>query len=385
MANIQSMTDQESEKNNRASYTTNATGVLSYMETELSHDDNQEEIERNLVDGNDAAKQTTDTDKPFYRRKRFWVICGGINVIILIILIPLIILVIFPSVAQKAINNSNLSFSYMALQMPIKNDSFSMSAVGEVTNGGSISGSVTFPEPVDIIWKDTKIGKVQLPDSQFSGGSAKINSTGIFNITNADAFGQFTIAQLSNDNFTWTLDGKVDVKALGITKRGLDFKKNIVIQGGAGFKNSSLIYYQFITYNNTPLGGQSVTASIWNPSPISIFLGTLGLDVYYKTTFLGLIESQNLTINPGQNTIDFVGGLAVNFTLRDSPNVAELFSRILSQEPVLTTSKGAFAKPDGVNEVTWLSTGIRSMEMDNLLPNVTLPPLLSLLNLTLLG
>ncbi|CAG8478922.1 3106_t:CDS:2 [Ambispora leptoticha] len=368
--------------NNRESFITNGTEILSYTGTELSHDNNQQ------GDGNDeneaAADQTIEPTekKPLYRQRRFWYICCGINAVITIILILLIVFVIFPAIAQKSIDKSKLSFERVSIQMPISENSFNLARSGRVSNGGSIKATVSFPQPIDVIWNQKKIGELQLPETKISGGDSEIVSTGPFNITDVKAFSQFTIEQLNSDLFNWTLNGKVDVKALGLSARGLNFNKTIVTPGGRGFKNSTILHYQFITYNDIPLGGQNITVSMWNPSPISVYLGTLGLHIYYRETYMGLIETTKLTINPGENTINFVGSFVSNFSANDTGNLVDLFTRIAFEQVVVNNAKGAYAKPDGVHEISWLSTGVQAIEMTNVLPNVTLPPLFSLFNIS---
>jgi len=55
---------------------------------------------------------------PFYKRKRFWVICMVITVILVAILVPIILFLILPKVAQTIVNNSSLAFDNIVISEP---------------------------------------------------------------------------------------------------------------------------------------------------------------------------------------------------------------------------------------------------------------------------
>lgn len=70
----------------------------------------------------------------------------------------------------------------------------------------------------------------------YAKGSTKrapLNQTTTFNITDEDAFGEFTAAMITRQNFTWRLtSNNLQVNALKFpAAKGLHFNKDVVLNG----------------------------------------------------------------------------------------------------------------------------------------------------------
>lgn len=90
---------------------------------------------------------------PFYKRKKFWIICTIITIVTCAIVIPIVLLLAFPQIAQMTVNGSSLSFSDVNITFPTyenskrdvianQNNSFTMSMSGSLGNTGPLGATV---------------------------------------------------------------------------------------------------------------------------------------------------------------------------------------------------------------------------------------------------
>jgi hypothetical protein len=113
-----------------------------------------------------------------------------------------------------------------------------------VTHTGIFNAKIEFTEPMNVTWVDqddsgeerlVHLGYMGM-DPIYAQGSQKrayINSTSTFNITDEDAFGEFTTAMITRQNFTWRLkSGNLNVRAMSFpTAKGIRFSKDVVLTG----------------------------------------------------------------------------------------------------------------------------------------------------------
>ena len=117
-----------------------------------------------------------------------------------------------------------------------------------VTHTGIFNAKIEFTEPMNVTWIDQDDSGNERPvhlgfmsmDPLYAQGSQKrayINSTSTFNITDEDAFGEFTAAMITRQNFTWRLQSdNLNVQAMAFpTAKGIYFNKDVVLTGINGF------------------------------------------------------------------------------------------------------------------------------------------------------
>ncbi|KAG9293465.1 hypothetical protein G9A89_009189 [Geosiphon pyriformis] len=294
--------------------------------------------------------------------KGFWIKCVGIFLIFTVIFLSVLFLAIFPAVMRDRIKKSNLEFFSIKISSHTET-SFYFKAKGVITNIGSVSTTIWSDGPLNMEWNSNVLGNFQIPQFRGSNGIGYFIIDQTFNISDSTKFGEFTKIMLNSENFEWTIYGKVNVRAFGITKKGLDYRKKVISNGGRGFKNSTASTFKIDNKEIT------FSATFNNPSIFEIQLGIFGVDVYYESTYLSPAQSENVTLIMGNNTAIFRGLLPSNFTLFNGKTMAGLVQRYIMRQPITFTSFGRYAKPDGVNEVSWLDTGIRSLEIFTLAPS----------------
>ncbi|KAG0342717.1 hypothetical protein BG000_002062 [Podila horticola] len=333
----------------------NAPGDLPYQEHETEYDEFDEHDE--VVKPRAA---------PFYKRKRFWIFCVIITVILVAILVPIILLVILPKVAQSIVNKSTLQFNEIAITEPT-NTTMVMTMQGTLGDAGPFHATVSYPEPIKVFYDGTLLGAMDpLPDTKASGGSGSIAGTSKFTISDEAAFAAFSKKMLGEESFTWNLQSKVEIRAMGRTIKDLILNKDIQLLGMNGFPQVEILKFDL---PSDATNGQGINlvidTAMHNPSPIGVELGTVVLDISYQNVRLGQVRAAGASLK-GQSlsVLNLTGVMEPQSTPEGLAKVSELFSAYIAGKASQTTAKGVAVLPDGNNRVNWLSAGLEAMVLN---------------------
>ncbi|CAG8470506.1 8851_t:CDS:2 [Diversispora eburnea] len=307
----------------------------------------------------------------FYRKKRFWGICLAISVVLAAILLPLFFFVIFPAIAQKTINNSNLELTSVNITSP-GNTSFILSSTGKVTNGGPFSSTIKFKTPVNMFWEDKVLGTVNFDTINVKGGQAQINlQDKEFLITENDNLVQFSKALITQSTIKMSFKGSVTVKAMGISKGGLTLDKTVILNGVNYFGTPKATEF-FVTQPDNNTLALNITVLLNNTSVFSMPMGTVGVAASYNGTLVSNLTVANFDMVPGDIYLKMFGNVSAPQTLEDVKNIGTLMSSILTNTPINTTSTVLYSLPDHVNSVDWISSSVVGLQLTALmgdLPN----------------
>ncbi|KAG0211539.1 hypothetical protein BGX28_007763 [Mortierella sp. GBA30] len=332
-----------------------AAGHFPYPDHEIEYDefDEHEEVVKSTV-------------QPFYNRRRFWMYCVLIAVILIAILVPIILLVILPKVAQKIVDGSTLAFSTISITEPT-NTTMVMSMEGSLGNAGPFHATVSYPEPIQVYYKDTLLGSMDpLPDTTASDGSGTITGQSRFTITDEEAFSAFSRNMLGDESFAWTLKSKVQIRAMGRTIKDLNLNKEIRLLGMNGFPQVEIISFNL---PSDAANGQGINLAIdtglMNPSPIGVTLGTVVLDISYQGTRLGQVKASGASLQGNSLSIlNMTGIMEPQTTPEGLAKVSNLFSAYIAGLASETTAKGVAVLPNGQDRVNWLSAGLEAMVLN---------------------
>ncbi|KAG1447296.1 hypothetical protein G6F56_009305 [Rhizopus delemar] len=195
------------------------------MPRESYHDENEHIMEEY------AEKPILPLKRPFYKKKKYWIICSVLSAIILIVVIVLILYVFFPMIAQSLMNQAKIdvggaqiSFTkpdvlngqtYTKRDGDDLNSTFYMNMESTLKNTGPFAASIKFHNPIQVLYNDTTLGEIYLyNDTHISSGHGTLNAITPFVIKDLDAFTLFTKDMLAVKEFSWTLVGKLDITAL---------------------------------------------------------------------------------------------------------------------------------------------------------------------------
>ncbi|KAF8170183.1 hypothetical protein K438DRAFT_213226 [Mycena galopus ATCC 62051] len=293
-----------------------------------------------ITGGAAAAPAQQQPKTPFYKKRGFIIS----QLIIIPLGIALLFILLFPvvrAIAQDIVNKSTLDIQVANITAPA-NDSFLLEMQGNVAHTGSISASISFPNPVNISWVPTDgspevaIGYLALDSLHTSGHRATINQTATpFTITNQTAFGSFTTHMITDTNFTWRLQtSDLRVQALKFpVAKGLKFNKLITLNGFQSFSGGVSIQ-DFQLPSDNPAGGIDFVAvtQLNNPSAFSLSLGTVVFSLSFQNLDLGLGTSTDTVIAPGKNNITLRGALQSQSDPTDLATVSTLFTNYLNSE-----------------------------------------------------
>ncbi|RHZ76001.1 hypothetical protein Glove_208g184 [Diversispora epigaea] len=309
----------------------------------------------------------------FYRKKRFWGICLAVNVVLSAILIPLFFFVIFPAIAQKTINNSNLELTSVSITSP-DNTSFILGSTGHISNGGPFDSKLEFKTPMVMYWGDKVLGTVNFDTINVKKGQADINFPNKeFVIAETDNLIQFSRALITQNTIVMKFKGSVTVKAMGISKGGLSLDKTVTLNGVNYFGTPKATEF-IITQPDDNTLALNITVLLKNPSVFSMSMGTVGLAATYNGTLISNLEITDFNMVPGDIYLKMFGNVSTPQTLEDANNFGILMSSILTNTPINTTSTVLYSHPDHVNNVDWLSSSVVGLQLTALMGDLPVDP-----------
>ncbi|CAG8529027.1 4934_t:CDS:2 [Ambispora leptoticha] len=296
------------------------------------------------------------------KKKACCFLCCGISIIIAAIMIPVAVFVIAPAIAQGAVTGSKLHFSSANLTN-LTEDNFVMKVNGKVTDTGPMAATIDVPDGVEVSWNGNVLGRLPLDTisaAPFVG--ADIDSSQTFTILNKTAFGEFNKFMLTSKEFTWHLEGSANVRAAGLSLKGIKLIKDVTMNGMANFPDVSI--KSFDAPSDDPAGGITIQllSIMVNPSPIGVELGDLEFDVLYNNQKIGEVTASNVILGTGANALNLNGRLIPQNTSEGLAAVSELFSKYIAGENANTTVLAKTVKPSKNNNnnsttpISWLQS-----------------------------
>ncbi|KAF9183272.1 hypothetical protein BGZ50_004315 [Haplosporangium sp. Z 11] len=312
---------------------------------------------------------------PVYKRRRYILGCIICIIVFLAIFIPLFLKFALKPIAQSMMDNATMTVVQLNMTDP-QEDLMTVSVQAAVGGIPKIfSASMEFTQAVDISWDGLWIGSMILGTIHVSKGQGEILEATRFTIVNSTAFGQFAKVMLSAEGFTWTLSSVATVKTLGQTVKDLVINKKLDMQGLNNFSNVKILAFNLPS--DAPDGNGalvSIQASIPNPSPIGMILGTITLDMFYETAYLGRVVAKNVTLVGGQPmSLNLEGQLFKQTDPIHAQELSVLMSNYLANIPTVATGKGVSVFPDGIHPVSWLTDAITSISLS--VPLLAIEPL----------
>ncbi|KAF8135624.1 hypothetical protein EV363DRAFT_1429344 [Boletus edulis] len=316
----------------------------------------------------DTAPSAAPPKPPLYKR-RWFIITSVIGTCFGIALLFIILFPVLRAIVQDVVNKTTLDITMAAITSPT-NTSFQLFMQGTVAHTGIFAAVISFPTPVNVSWINgsTKVplGYMRLSTLYAKNKRATLNDTTTFYITDQNAFGRFTSAMITSQNFTWQLENyDLTVQAEKFpTAHGISFNKMVTINGTDNFSGNVKLEELQLPSDNPEGGINFVTVTqLNNPSPFALDLGTVVFDLSYQNVYLGSGSGPNTHLSPGYNNITLSGVLIPQTTASNLAVVSQLFTNFLNHQssPVLATGKSTMQSDGTV--ISWLSQGIESLTL----------------------
>ncbi|KAF4984195.1 hypothetical protein FZEAL_593 [Fusarium zealandicum] len=236
--------------------------------------------------------------------KRFWWIYLIVLCCIVVLVVPLIIFVAVPKIAQDKMNKAELEIQGVNM-LESDSDSYLLEINSTITTDGKIKAEIDAFEGVmylEDFEPHTPFATVQFPETNADKHQV-VNVTQRTEITDMEAFTRFNVWFQSNETVRLTISGKTKVKPHGLPRKyDADFKKTVELKGLNHFDGTEVTngHISLDTDSDQNFNG---TANIPNASVFTLDNGNVTFTNYIDDEEVGTLYIADLVLKPGDNIV----------------------------------------------------------------------------------
>ncbi|THV03542.1 hypothetical protein K435DRAFT_962414 [Dendrothele bispora CBS 962.96] len=283
----------------------------------------------------------------------------------------LILPVLAHPIVQKIVGGSNLGISQVLITDP-QQEQFGSRLNGSITNAGPFDAKIAFPEGATVQWSGQPLGNIKMEDIDVTGDvGAQFAVNSQFQVADVGHLTDFTKTLLTQESFQWDISANnLNVSAIGITVDGITLTpKTVSLKGFNGLKNGVKVE-TFSLPSNDPDGGITLNlqATTTNPSQVGVELSRLAFDTFAQNVMIAPVATTDtITLAPESSTsMSLKGRLVPQSSDEGLSVVSDIFNRFIHGQDSDVSVHGSGAGP---SDVTWLNDGIKSLQIDTVLPN----------------
>ncbi|KAI0203847.1 hypothetical protein F4808DRAFT_390227 [Astrocystis sublimbata] len=235
--------------------------------------------------------------------KRFWwAYLLAFLVVATVVVVPSVLLVAVPKIAQDKLNDAKLKIDGIAVTNT-KPDSFLMKINSTIEADSSVSAVVAaFTGTMYLADVDPPLAITQIEFPETTSSSAQsVNISQEVQISDSGAFAAFNKALLSKDSVEVQVKGDTHIRVSGISKQyPVTFDKKFTLKGLNNFDG--------LLISNTSINPLAktdnfkATAHIPNPTVLTLDIGNATFTNYFNGEVVGQTHINNLVLYPGNNT-----------------------------------------------------------------------------------
>eukprot|EP00158_Paraphelidium_tribonemae_P008097 Partr_v1_DN28473_c1_g1_i1_m41846 putative Protein of unknown function (DUF3712) len=289
--------------------------------------------------------------------RRYW-ICWLVLLILVLLMAAGGITCYFkmPQIAQSFMDGSQITFNAITISDPLE-EKFTASIQGRISQAGPVSAS-THPMELTISHEGHEIGAMVMPAIDLKFGAADLDVSSEFKIIDKEAFTAFSRKLMTDKEFTWHIVGKTDLTAFGLTLKALNFDKSITLAGMQNFPEVKLKGFNLFSKDADTINTQ-ISTELTNPSPISLELGVLDLEMHFKNKIIGRVMASGVNMTSGLNQLELQGTLS-NEDKSETSHFSELFSNYVNGRPSSVTVSGSRKSKA---KTSWLSSAMSELKL----------------------
>ncbi|SPO25553.1 uncharacterized protein UTRI_03023_B [Ustilago trichophora] len=242
---------------------------------------------------------------------------------------------------------------------------------------GPFDAVVLLDKGVDVSWQGKTIGNVALPNVTIVPEVTRIQMRAELTIADPGLMSDLVKALLQEKSVDWTVSApSMIIRAYDATLNGPGLTKKTSIKAFDRLRNAVTLG-TFDLPSNDPAGGIHITASasVRNPSNIGINLDRLGVNFGLATSILGEAGLANrLNMTPSAQSDVNVAGRILPQSGQGLADFSAIAQNFISNKPTTLIVHGVYAGPESV---TWLSEGLKTLEIPVTVPGIVLDPLKS--------
>ncbi|KAK7690332.1 hypothetical protein QCA50_006989 [Cerrena zonata] len=283
----------------------------------------------------------------------------------------LILPVLAHPIVQKIVGGTELGISTVLITDPQQN-AFGTKLNGSISNAGPFDAKISFPQGATVAWSGQPLGNIKMDDIPVTGDvGAQFAVNSQFQVADVGHLTDFTKTLLTQESFEWDISANnLNVSALGISVDNITLpSRKVSLKGFNGLKGGVKVE-TFSLPSNDPDGGitLNLAATTTNPSQVGVELSSLSFNTFASDVMIAPVTTnKTITLAPGSTTTLLLNGRLIP---QDSSQglsvVSGIFNRFIHGEDSDVSVHGSGAGP---SDVTWLNEGIKTLQIDTVLPN----------------
>ncbi|KAJ5154717.1 uncharacterized protein N7500_010156 [Penicillium coprophilum] len=258
----------------------------------------------------ESAVNPTPVKKSFGARlaahfkKWWWVHLIIFIACFLIILLP-VVYVAYPKIAQDGITDSTLEIREMIITNPTP-ESFHLEQRQIIGTHSSFHPQIyEFDSAVSLGGAAKPFAHVTVPPVKSKDG-AELHFEQKVDLSDAAAFKDYNVAVMLDEEVLLNVYGRPGLKEGGLPKTTVTYNKTVPMKGLNGLKGFDVPEF-FIIYPPKNGIGMNGTATIPNPSVMTIEMGNVTMNLELDGKPIGTTYLNDLVLKPGTNTVPLTG------------------------------------------------------------------------------
>ncbi|KAI2464082.1 hypothetical protein F4781DRAFT_425844 [Annulohypoxylon bovei var. microspora] len=247
------------------------------------------------TNGKNASKSSKGHCKRFW-----WVYVLIILIIAIAVVVPCVILLVVPRMAQKKLDQATLTIDGISVSN-VQTNSLNMAINSTITTDGSTHATIDgFEGTMYLADTDPPLAfaKINFPETT-SDAHQIVNVSQEIPISDQDAFTTFNEHLIQRESVNVAVKGDTYIHVRGISRAySVTFSKIVSLKGLNGFKGLS------VTNTHVSLAQAdnfNATAHIPNPSSLTLDVGNTIFHTYFNGSEIGTSYILNLVLHPGTN------------------------------------------------------------------------------------
>ncbi|KAM0437754.1 hypothetical protein ACHAPT_002119 [Fusarium lateritium] len=250
--------------------------------------------------------------------KRFWWIYLIVLCCIVVLVVPLIIFVAVPKIAQDKMNKAKLEIQGVNI-LETEPESYDMQINSTITTDGKIHAKVD-PFEGEMYLEDwpphVPFAKVQFPETSADKHQV-VNVSQRIEITDLQEFTRFNVWFHNNETVRVTINGRTKVKPSGLTRKyGVDFKKTVELKGLNHFDGTEVTDGHISLDSGKDGRNFNGTANIPNASVFTLDNGNVSFTNFIGDEEVGTLYIQDLVLKPGSNIVNISANMDQSAVLK---------------------------------------------------------------------
>jgi len=271
-----------------------------------------------------------------------------IGLVVCVILFLIVLGSLVPTIgkvfASNAVKRAGLAIHSLDF-LELASDLAVIRIKGEINNEASLGGIFEeFPMDVYILSSEYDrgelVGTLLMPSLTVKASTSNpFDETVTLNIINIENFMVSASTLVNNAIFYLRFSGETTLRSNGLSFNKILFDKTISLAGMNGLANVTVLSFDLSPSTNEEVMFQ-MDLSFFNPSSLSIDIGSINLDIFHDGARFGRGTVLSLLITPGLFQVAFYGSVSFNDLEGDDlEKVVEMFNYYLTGNPIVVTTR----------------------------------------------